>query len=163
MMKTTAAAAAEIEIRVQALKRTLGMIDHYYMVIEDKEYHPGYYKPGCILPRDSTKGYHVAARRLVCRDCLDLIVLNFNLREDKRMLSLYPLLNCESLTVGFSVQSVALCAIPFIGFLLCKGRPMYAALLLLCVIVALLLHSKYVFSRTARQRCNHLAGSNVNK
>lgn len=147
----------EIEIRVQALKNTLGLIDHYYMVIDDKEYHPGYYKPGCILPRESTKGYHIAYCRTVCQDCLNQIILNFNLREDKRILSFYPLLNCESLTIGFSVQSVGFCAIPFIVFLLCNGRLLYALLLLLCVVLVLLIHSKYVFSRTTRQRCRHIS------
>lgn len=148
--------AIEIEICVQALKHTLGLIDHYYMVIGDHEYHPGFYSRGCILPVGTTKGYHVAFRRTVCRDCLDFIILNFNLREDKRILNLYPLLNCESFTTGFSVQSVAFCAVPFIGLLFLNGQTIYAILLILSVILTMLLHSKYVFSRTIRQRCEHL-------
>lgn len=152
---------AEIEIRVRALKNTLGIIDHYYMVIDDWEYHPGFYKLGCILPKGSTKGYHVACRRLVCQDCFNLIMLNFNLREDKRMFSLYPVLNCESLAIGFSVQSTAFLVLPFIACLLCVGRILYSCLLFLCVLTTLLMYSKYVFSRTERQRCRHIVRNNT--
>lgn len=146
-----------IEVRVQALKSVFGLIDHYYMILDDKEYHPGMYAPGSILPKDSTKGYHVAAIRTVCQLCHDKLVLNLNAREDKRIWSFFPLLNCESISTGFSIQSVVLVLIlPIVTMLLLQRKILITVI---AVLLGLLVHlsvSKYMFSRTVKTRCSHL-------
>lgn len=146
----------EIEIRVQALKRTLGVVDHYYMVIGGKEYHPGGYGPGSVLPLGTTKGYHTAVRRQLCRDCFDKIVLDFVLSEDKRIYGYYPFLNCESLSTGISVQSQAFVFVPFVLIQAFRANWKNVLVLLLLALLFVLAASKFVFSRTQRQKCSHL-------
>lgn len=148
-----------VEVRVQALKSTLGIIDHYYLVLEGMEYHPGHYKRGNFLPLGSTVNYHVAAKRRLCIDCYNKIIADFNLREDKRIGSFYPFLNCESLATGFSLQSLGFIAVPFVfGFLL-LGRMLLAVVTFLVALLYLLLVGKFTISRTVRSRCRHLDGN----
>lgn len=146
----------EVEIRVQALKNTMGLIDHYYMVLNGMEYHPGNYRLGNILPLDSTKGYHVVMKKRICIDCYNKIVTDFNMKEDKRIASFYPFLNCESLTTGISAQSMAFIAIPFVVLLVLRGMFLWALVLLLATFVYMLGVSKFVFSRTTSSTCKHL-------
>lgn len=152
----------KLEIRVQALKSTLGLVDHYYMVFVDDgneqaiEYHPGVYSAGCILPAGTTKGYHVAYTKIICSECYNKIILNFNQHEDKRIWSWYPFLNCESMSTGFSVQTMMMLFIPFVLLFLFHGHYMYAVLIFLVGLVLQLAISKYVFSRTSQKRCKHI-------
>lgn len=145
-----------VEIRVRATKSSFGLIDHYYMILNDQEYHPGCYAKGSILPKDTTKGYHVAAIRTICQTCYDKIILNFNAREDKRIWSLYPFLNCESFSTGFSIQSLGLLAAPLIGMLIYQKKYIVAVIVLLLCLIAHLSISKFTFSRTFRGKCSHL-------
>lgn len=166
----SAAAAAQatstsermVEVRVQALRRTFGIIDHYYLVIEGMEYHPGYYKRGNFLPLGTTANYHVVARRRVCLDCYNKIIADFNLREDKRIGSFYPFLNCESLATGFSLQSLGFLAVPFVAGFLLLGRFLLAVVTFLLALLYLLLVGKYTISRTVRARCRHLPPQSAN-
>lgn len=145
-----------LEIRVQALKATLGLVDHYYLILNDLEYHPGMYARGCVLPKGTTKGYHVAAIRTICQTCYDKIILNFNTREDKRIWSFYPFINCESFSTGFSVQSLAIIAIPIAVALMYQKNYIYAFVVLLIGALAHLTVSKFSFSRTFKGKCAHL-------
>lgn len=149
--------AYRVEIRILATKSSFGLVDHYYMVLNNLEYHPGCYEKGSVLPEGTTTGYHVAAIRDVCQTCYDKIILNFNTREDKRIWSMYPFLNCESFSAGFSVQSlVMLVSVPLIAMLLWQKNYIYALLVLLIGIIAHLSVSKFSFSRTLRNKCSHL-------
>lgn len=146
-----------IEVRVQALRSAFGLADHYYMIIDDDmEYHPGMYAQGSILPNGTTKGYHVVDVRTVCQACHDKIILNFNAREDKRVWALFPLLNCESLSMGFSIQTAMMIAIPIAAALLLQSHFVYALIALLFGLALHLAVSKYMFSRTRKSRCVHL-------
>ena len=151
-----------VEIRVQALKNTFGFVDHYFMVIDDEavEYHPGMYSKGCVLPIGTTKGYHIAYTKTICSDCYDKILLNFNHREDKRIWSWYPFLNCESISTGFSVQAMMMMFVPFATVFLFYHLYVYAVIVLLIGLVLQLITSKYVFSQTFSKQCKHIRSNN---
>lgn len=146
----------EVEVRVRAVNSVFGLIDHYYMILDGTEYHPGMYAPGSVLPEGTTKGYHVAAVRTLCQTCYDKIIFNFNAREDKRVWSLFPLLNCESLTTGFSLQAAILLVVPIALSLMYQKKLILATIVLLLGIIAHLAISKFAFSRTLRSKCAHL-------
>lgn len=145
-----------VEIRCQALKSTMGFVDHYFLVVEDLEYHMGYYKKGSILPLGTTKGSHTVCVKNLCDQCYDKIAADYNLREDKRLFGYYPLINCESLSTGLSLQSLAILALPFVFTLIAFGRLVYALVLTLVVLLLVLSYSKYVFSRSSTYTCPHL-------
>jgi hypothetical protein len=145
-----------IEIRCQAMKKCYGLVDHYFYVIDDKEYHTRLYPKGRILERDTTKGYHVVAYYDVCEECYTKIAADFLLKEDVRIFNYFPLLNCETFCTGISVQSLLLISIPFILYLVYRGRYLYAIILCLVMIIILLAYSKYIFSRTKKIKCSHL-------
>lgn len=152
-----------VEYWCQAMRKTYGLIDHYFMVIDDNEYHAGTYKPGKILPRNTTKGAHLVSVCNVCEACYHKILLDYDLKEDDRLFTTYfPLLNCESVCTGISVQSIALIAVPFICLLIINGKFLWALILLLFVVVSLLAYSKYKFSRTTRTSCVHYNNNNNN-
>lgn len=146
-----------VEYRCQALKNTFGLIDHYYYVVDDKEYHLGWYKPGKILPKDTTKGYHIVGKKTVCGTCYNKIIADINFKEDRRLMSFYPLLNCESLCTGFSVQSLGLLALPLTCVTIFYRKFMLTLVIILTTICLLLFYSKYIFSRTKKTKCIHLS------
>lgn len=146
----------KVEVRCQAMKNTLGLFDHYFIVINNVEYHMGYYSKGAILPVNSTKGWHLVTVKEVCADCYQKIIETFCLGEDKRLFSFYPFINCETLTTGFSVQSLIFLLIPISTYLVyykLYNILIYVILITICLILA---YSKYVFSRTNYLRCKHL-------
>lgn len=145
-----------IEYRCQAMKKSMGVFDHYFLVIDDKEYHAGFYKPGRVLPVNSTKGYHICMVSEICEVCYVKIVADYRLEEDVRIFSYFPMLNCETLCFGFSLQSLTLLALPFIVVLLFKGKFILSIIVLMVVLLLLLVHSKYTFSRCKRTQCPHL-------
>lgn len=145
-----------IEYRCRAIKNTLGIFDHYFLVIDDKEIHMGFYQTGKILPKDTTKGAHIVAEKALCEFCYNKIIADINLKEDVRLISYYPLLNCETLATGFSVQSLAFLSLPVIVLCLIKGLLFYAFLIVLCTILVVLMYSKYVYSRTTKLKCCHI-------
>lgn len=145
-----------VEVRCQALKRTWGLIDHYFLVIGEYEYHMGWYSKGSILPAGTTKGAHVVSVKTICRACYTKIVENYNLREDKRLFDYYPLVNCETLSTGLSVQALSFLVLPFVFSLLLAGRLVWAVMLTLAALIFSLMCSKYVFSRTTKYKCRHL-------
>lgn len=146
-----------INVCVRAEKMSFGLIDHYFMIIDNFEYHPGFYKSGNILPKGFTKGYHIAAIKRVCSNCLNKLILDFNLYEDRRISNWYPIFNCESLSTGISVQSIiTVVFIPTVVFALFRGFYMIAIIIFMLGLVCLLLYSKWTFSRTRNIKCEHL-------
>lgn len=145
-----------VETRCRALKSTWGLIDHYFLVIGEYEYHMGRYSKGSVLPVDTTKGAHVVSVKTMCRACYTKIVENYSLHEDKRLFDYYPLVNCETLTTGLSVQALSVLVLPFVFSLLLIGRLLWAVLLTLATLNVFLVWSKYVFSRTIKRKCRHL-------
>lgn len=145
-----------VEYRCRAIQNTLGIFDHYFLVIDKYEIHMGFYKSGKILPRDSTKGAHVVAEKLLCEMCYNKIIADINMREDVRLISYYPLLNCETLATGFSVQSLVFIAVPMAILLVFKGLVFYAVLVIVLTLLVLLMYSKYVYSRTIKIKCDHV-------
>lgn len=145
-----------VEIHCRASKQSFGLIDHYFIVIDNLEYHLGFYRSGRVLPKGTTKGSHVVYERQICKHCYDNIHFDIKFREDCRLFSYYPLLNCETLVTGISLQSLAFFAIPFIGLFLIRGCFMYALIVFLITILYLLALSKYNYSRTRKQACLHI-------
>lgn len=146
----------KIEYRCRAIKNTFGIFDHYFLVVDNKEIHMGFYRSGKILPINSTKGAHIVAEKKLCAMCYNKIIADINLREDVRLISYYPMLNCETLSTGFSVQSLAFLSLPIAILLLIKGFVLYACLIFLVTLLVLLLYSKFVYSRTVKLKCAHV-------
>lgn len=150
-------AATTVEIRVRASRNMLGLIDHYFLLVDGSEYHPGFYSNGNVLPMGTTSGAHVAERRDLCRECYDKLKIDVSLEEPRRLFGLYyPFLNCESLCTGFSVQSLHIFALPFVVGLACRGMILHSLLAFALALLSLLAYSKYVFSRTKDTRCAHI-------
>lgn len=150
-------AETKIELCVRAEQKSFGLIDHYFMIFDEFEYHPGFYKSGNILPKGFSKGYHVAAIKRVCRDCLNKIILDYNLSEDRRISNWYPIFNCESLSTGISVQSIIMLVFtPTILISIVKVHFTLAIIVLLIGVLCLLFYSKWTFSRTRMLKCEHL-------
>lgn len=152
-----------IEYRVQALQQSYGLIDHYFLVIDDMEFHLGQYKLGSILPAGTTKGAHTLNVRKICEFCYNKIIADINYREDLRLISYYPILNCESLATGFSVQSLGFLALPFILTLTILQHYYLAIIIFLLTIIFLLAYSKYIFSRTIKSKCIHLQQNEIQR
>lgn len=151
-----------IEIRCQAMKRALGIFDHYFLVINDYEYHAGFYKRGKILENGTTKGAHTVSICNLCRTCYDRILAEFYVREDLRVFNCYfPFINCETMCVGFSIQSLLFLTIPFVCLFIVKGLFLIAIIFLLVSFIIVLMHSKYRFSRTLKTTCEHLKTNNM--
>lgn len=146
-----------VEVRCQALRRTWGLIDHYFLVIGEHEYHMGgSYSKGAVLPIGTTKGAHTISIKTVCAACYTRTVDGYRLREDRRLFNFYPIVNCETLSTGLSLQAVSSLAVPFVIYLLSIGSILWAVILTLCTVVVFLASSKYAFSRTVRLKCRHL-------
>lgn len=147
-----------IELRCQAIKRSFGLFDHYFYIIDDREVHMGKYRRGKIMPKGTTKGSHIIAKIQICESCYNKIILDLTLKEDVRLAeSYFPILNCESLCTGVSIQTVVLIiSIPFALVLLIKGLYLWVIILILASIVFLLAYSKFMFSKTRQKKCEHI-------
>lgn len=165
-ISSNAAAASEIasieeyytiEVRCQAMRKTFGLFDHYFLVFNGYEYHSGWYKRGKILKDGTTKGSHLISLRKICKTCYYKIIAEFYVKEDLRIFNAYfPFINCETICMGISIQSLLFLTIPFICVLVVKGYFLYAIIFLLISIILVLVHSKYRFSRTTKTKCDHL-------
>lgn len=146
-----------IEIKCQAMKKTFGLFDHYFMVIDGVEYHTGAYSGGKILKDGQTKGAHTTSVRKVCKMCYDKIIAEFYVKEDLRLFNTYfPFINCESICEGFSVQSLLFFTIPFICLGIANGNFILVVIIILVSFLFVLMYSKYKFSRTHKNQCSHL-------
>lgn len=147
----------QIQYYCRAIKQTFGLFDHYFIVIDNYEIHMGFYRPGKILPKGTTKNAHLIAVGTICLDCYTELVTNINMQEDLRLTKYYPVLNCESLTMGLSIQStVSIISIPIIVMFLIKHQWLYALISLLIAFSIILLYSKYRYTHTKNVKCKHL-------
>lgn len=145
-----------IEYHCRAIKSSFGIFDHYFIVIDDFEIHMGWYMPGKILPKNTTKNSHLVAVKKICVYCYNKITANLNLSEDARLINYYPFLNCESLTTGFSVQALAFLAIPMIIVFALSMQFLYMLIVILTTFLFILIYSKYMYSRTKYITCKHI-------
>nr|AHW98244.1 AC81-like protein [Nilaparvata lugens endogenous nudivirus] len=145
-----------VEIYCQATKSSFGLINHYFLVIDNYEYHMGYYAKGSVLPFNTPKGAHLVSVKTLCSACYQKIFIDYKLREDKRLFSYYPIINCETLSTGISLQALTLLVIPFIAACIYYGQITYAVILLLLAFIGFLICGKFVFSRSTQFICHHL-------
>lgn len=148
----------DIEIHCQAMKSTMGLFDHYFIVIDNMEYHMGLYQKGALIPLGSTKGSHLITIRTICDQCYRRIVMKYNAQEDRRMaLKYYPIINCETLVMGMSVQVVLITLVlPFLILLICKGLIIYSILLFVLTLTLQLWYSKSLYCSSTKTLCVHL-------
>lgn len=142
-----------VEIRIRASRRAWGLVDHYFLVINGQEYHPGQYGWGNVLPEGFTKQAHTVAEHMVCRQCHDKIVLNYNCLEDKRLFNFYPFINCETICTGLSLQPfIPLTIAPiFLYVLICRRQILLAIVIILITLCLHLSISKYMYSRPIKR------------
>jgi hypothetical protein len=148
----------KIELRCRAMMRCLGLLDHYFIVVDGMEYHyGGRYNDGVVLPAGTTVGSHLVTTKTICRLCYDKFMLDCHLARDTRQFhGLYPFINCETIVMGISIQSMFIFVIPFI-FILFSNKLYTLALILFIITFCLLLAvSKYRYSKTDRSMCEHL-------
>lgn len=85
------------------------IISHYFYIINNSEYHLGKYPKGRILPKGTTKPYTVIGEKTLCNECYNEFLSKFDAGADKKMFYIgYPLINCESLICGISLQILML-------------------------------------------------------
>lgn len=146
----------EIKIYAKAIKKSFGLYDHYFIIIDNHEYHLGCYTKGSKLNAGTTKGAHLITTRKLCHKCFNLLLINLEKKEDQRLFWYYPFINCESLAIGCSLQVLMTCNIPIAFCLLIKGYFVFAILLILFILTIVLFWSKYLYSRTTFTYCKHL-------
>lgn len=145
----------ELEFRCVPIKRSLGLFDHYFIIFLEHEYHLGDYKKGTVLPKGTTLNSHLITKKSICQNCLSKILTDIKLLEDRRLF-VYPVINCESLAIGTSIQSLLIINLSFVITLICLGKIIYGFILFLIIICCLLGWSKYNMSRTYKSKCEHL-------
>lgn len=146
-----------VKIKCRAIRKIFGLLDHYFLEIGSREYHLGFYAKGKILPSGTTKGSHLVVQRQLCPACFQRLKIMLEFSEDVRLFHYYPFINCETLTTGCSVPlGITICAIPFLISSLYRMKFMQVFVTCLLLILCILIHSKFVFSRTLYTRCTHL-------
>lgn len=145
-----------IEICCVSLKKTFGLVDHYFVILDNFEYHLGFYKKGLVLPKGSTKGAHIICKKRICSNCYEKFNHDFETKEFQRLFYFYPLINCESLATGISFQIICLLHLSVVGVLVYYKKYLLAIILFLVLLCCSLLFSKYNYSRTVLTKCKHL-------
>jgi len=149
------------ETRVSTMRGTFCLFDHYFLAIDDTEYHLGYYPKGTYLPKGTTKNSKLTKVEQICELCYIKLIINIETGKYKRDFNFFPFINCETLTHGFSIQSLLILSVPFAYSLLYLCKPICALILLLVTIILLLWTSKYVSSRIHYSKCVHLHSTNI--
>jgi len=145
------------DVYVKAMSNTLGLIDHYYLVIDGVSYHLGFNRR--IAQQHSIPSTHtLVERRLYCTKCTADFFDQLRLNEDRRLFGYYPLVNCESLSVGFSMQSLSLLTGSIIScVVLAKSMNLLLCLcVMLLTVLVCLWWGKYVRTRVRKTSCKHL-------
>ena len=147
----------KVETFLRASKHSWGITDHYWWQFGGSEYHVGTEQQHRIKPANSTLGGHLYSKSYICEQCLNNLETKLQSKRDIQLLqNMYPLVNCESLTTGFSSQSVFLLAlVPIIG-LVVFHKFCFALLLFLATLVLYLMGSKYAYSKTRTYHCPHI-------
>lgn len=145
-----------VEIRARAIRSSLGLFDHYFMIAGDYEYHLGGYRGKVKMPKGTTVNSNLCDVRSLCRYCYAKIMYNIESGEYDKLFRFFPFINCETLTCGISTQALFVLTLPFVFVLSYYGKLLLAVILFLITLVVLLWSSKYKLSRTLRSRCKHL-------
>lgn len=147
----------EVQICLRPIRKSLGFFDHYFLIIDNVEYHlGGNYPLGEEIPRGTTKNAFVSKNYHVCATCKNILLERMKTHK-YRTSALFPIINCETLTVGLSVQFIvaAIGTIAVLASLILRKFTV-ALLIILLTLVIVLLISKYTLSRTTSNYCKHL-------
>lgn len=143
-----------IELRCTPQKNTLGLVDHYYMVLDGVEYHVDLNSTQKQLPEGTTRRSHTVEYRGACSMCYDRQLGTYFTVAD--IFKYFPWFNCETICMGFSFQSLFLLTVPFIVALFLSHNYLCCVIFMLLVAIAFLLFSKYNYSRTKYALCPHI-------
>lgn len=157
-------AAADAKIHTvayycRAMRPVLGLFDHYFSVFDNElEIHWGSYHKGRVLPVGTTRNAHLLGVQTMCHACYTKCMWMVNSADDSRLFKWYPLMNCETLTMGVSVQLViVLTAFMVKLVLLWHNQLLWFFVAVLATLVFLLGYSKYLHSRRPKYfQCVHL-------
>lgn len=145
-----------VEIRSRAIRSSMGLFDHYFIIVDEYEYHLGGYRGKVKMPKGTTVNSNLCNLRSVCRHCHAKIMYNIESGEYDKLFKFFPFINCETLACGISTQALFVLPVPFVCGLLYYGKVLLAIVLLLSTLVVLLWSSKYRLSKTLQSRCEHL-------
>lgn len=145
-----------IEIRSRIIRSSLGLFDHYFLIIDDYEYHLGGYRGRVKMSKGTTINSNLCSLRTICSHCYAKILYNIEIGEYDKLFKFFPLVNCETLVCGISIQSLFVFTVPFVFVLLFYGKFLLAVILFLLAVTVLLWHSKYTLSRITKTRCDHM-------
>lgn len=143
----------------RAMRPVLGLFDHYFSVFDNEmEIHWGSYHKGRVLPMGTTRNAHLLGVQTMCHACYTKCMWMVNSADDSRLFKWYPLMNCETLTMGVSVQLViVLTAFMVKLVLLWHNQLLWFFVAVLATLVFLLGYSKYLHSRRPKYfQCVHL-------
>lgn len=145
-----------IEIRSRVIRSSLGLFDHYFIVVDDHEYHLGGYRGKVKMPKGSTVNSNLYNLRTVCGRCYTKIMYNIESGEYDKLFKFFPFVNCETLTCGISTQALFILPLPAVCVFLYYNKVLLALVLLLSLFVILLWSSKYKLSKTTQSWCEHI-------
>lgn len=117
----------------------------------------GNYPLGEKIKKGTTKNAVVSKRSFVCKNCYQELQKRLDSNEYRRVFKYFPIINCETLTVGLSIQSIVLgfgLISMFVDFYLKHDHLAIISLLLTLLVV--LIVSKYTLCRTHLNYCKHL-------
>lgn len=143
----------------RAMRPVLGLFDHYFSVFDNElEIHWGSYHKGRVLPVGTTRNAHLLGVQTMCHACYTKCMWMVNSADDSRLFKWYPLMNCETLTMGVSVQLViVLTAFMVKLVLLWHNQLLWFFIAVLATLVFLLGYSKYLHSKRPKYfQCVHL-------
>lgn len=145
-----------VEKCIRAEGCVLGIYDHFFVIIDDYEYHLGTYTLGIKLPKGTTKGYHVYEQVSMCSKCVSSFFKNTKHEFQRLKLYGFPLVNCQTLNDGYSSYLIIIAYAPIIcGFLIFNKFYTLALIVFLLAIIIHLASSKYKFSICKKKKCKH--------
>lgn len=143
------------EIRCTPIKKVLNILDHYFLIYNNHEYHLGFFKKGNILPLNTTKQSYLVGYKIICGKCLQKFLHDLNYYEDRRLCeSFYPLINCETLILGFSYQSSILWNLIFLLPIILYSGTLFLFIFLMFIIFSLLYFKPY-YRKMQLNQCMH--------
>lgn len=132
----------KMEIRAKIINKSFKLFEHYYIVLgnNEMEYHINKFGPPLIKKPDKTKNnYRVVENFLICPDCEYKLIAYYKQNHHLIMQSFYPLINCETLVCGISIQTYLLFFISPILISLCVHKK-YLLFLIGLIITLIILY-----------------------
>lgn len=146
----------QVEFCIVPMK-SLVFLDHFFIIIQDKEYHLGGYEKGKFLDRGTTTGYTVYSTKLICSQCFDYFKLNLKYEEDYRLFNHYPIINCESLNLGYSINTLLISTSVFtIAASIIYRNFNYLSLVLLVIFIFHCIYRYFLYTFKTKNYCLHL-------